>query len=416
MSASHILVTHRKFVNRTKSVIDEWNEVLVLDRRELFTVISVALLIVPIMLTAGCLDSGDDNGGPAPGEPYKIGVILPLTGYISFIAEDMKRGMDLAVQKVNDDGGIEGHKIVLVYEDSKLDPTQTISVMKKLSDVDGVPIVIGAVASTNTIPIVPMAEENKVVLLSAASTHSELSGSSDYFFRVVPPDSIQGPESARIAYDTLGVKKVAIIYENNDYGVGLKKLFEKEFKDKGGQIVGTSESYESGATSFSTQVAKTLSASPELIYLPGYPREQAQVIRELDVQGYTGKILASEAFETKEVFAVGGDAVDGVYLMKPDSDRSRKAYQDFATAYKKKYGEDPGSFSDYAYDAVLVAVQSIEVAGYDGPKIKTHMASAKFTNTATRDIEFNDQGDVTSGTYNLFVAKISDQSFMPYEI
>jgi branched-chain amino acid transport system substrate-binding protein len=396
--------------------MDEMDEVLVLERRELFTVLSVTLLIIPIMFTAGCLNSPDDNGGPAPGDPYKIGVILPLTGYISFIAEDMKKGMDLAAKEINDEGGIDGHKIVLVYEDSKLDPTQTISVMKKLTQVDGVPIVIGAVASTNTIPIVSMAEEEKVVLLSAASTHSELSGSSKYFFRVVPSDAIQGPESARIAYETLGAKKVAIIYENNDYGVGLKKLFEKEFKSKGGQIVGTPESYESGATSFSTQVAKTLSANPDLIYLPGYPREQAQVIRELDVQGFTGKILASEAFETKEVFAVGGDAVDGVFLMKPDSDRTRKVYQDFSTAFKAKYNEDPGSFSDYAYDAIMVAAQSIKDAGYDGAKIKTNMATAKFTNTATREIEFNDQGDVTTGTYNLFVAKVSDQSFTPYGV
>jgi branched-chain amino acid transport system substrate-binding protein len=390
--------------------------VVFLEHRAVYTICSIIILTFACIFSSGCLEGDNNgNGGPAAGEPYKIGVILPLTGYISFIAQDMKKGMDLAASEINKDGGINGHKISLIYEDSKLDPTQTISVMKKLIDVDGVPFVIGAVASTNTIPIVPMAEEGKVVLLSAASTHSELSGSSPYFFRVVPSDAIQGPESARIAYDTLGSKKAAIIYENNDYGVGLKNLFKSSFESKGGQIVGKSQSYESGGTSFSTQVANILSANPDLIYLPGYPREQAQVVRELDVQGYDGLILASEAFETKEVFAVGQDSVDGVYLMKPASDRSRQTYQDFLSAYKKKFSEDPGSFSDYAYDSVMVATKAIEEKGYKGEELKNYLKTAKFTNTATRDIEFDDKGDVASGSYSLFVANYATKTFTPYE-
>ncbi len=368
------------------------------------------LVIIPAVILAGCLGGTPPPDNPKEG-PIKIGIILPYTGQISFVATSMERGYDLAVDQINSRGGIDGRKVVLLKEDDKLDATIAIQAMKKLAG-DKVPIVIGSVASGTTIPLVPIAEQNSIVLLSAASTNDRLSGSSPYFFRNIPSDGIQGPESAKIASEKLGAKKVAIVYQNNDYGVGLKNLFSEAFKAKGGTIV-ASEGFEGGDVSFSTQVATAIAGGPELIYLPGYPLEQARIIKEARTQGFTGKFLASEAFGGDQVFQVGGDAVEGTYVMKPAVVPGRTVYSQFATAYKNKYGVEPEFFSDYAYDAVIIAVEAIDKAGYEGPKIQAHLAATdtKFTTTVTREVQFDAEGDVVGGTYSLFIAK--NEAFEP---
>jgi len=378
------------------------------------------LFVLALVLVAGCV--GGKPGGPGDGNAsetgassetgtVRVGVILPLTGQLAALAENMKKGMNLARDEINSAGGIQGKKLELVYRDSRLDATEGVKVMRELA-AQGIPIVIGAVASSVTIPAVTIADEEKVVLLSAASTNPSLSGASPYFFRVVPSDAIQGPYSAEVAYNRLGARRVSIIYENNDYGVGLKNAFTERFKELGGEITGV-QAFESGQSDFTTIAANTISQKPELVYIPGYYKEQALAIKELRKQGYQGRIITSEAFENQESFKIGGPSINGTVMMKPAPDTQRARYKEFEKAYQKAYGTPPGSYSDYAYDAVKIAARAIQEAGYNGPAIQRYLRKARFTDTITRDIAFDENGDITTGGYSAFIANSTSKTFDP---
>jgi branched-chain amino acid transport system substrate-binding protein len=367
---------------------------------------ALLLMVVLVAMFSGCV------GEKPVEESYKVGVILPLTGQIASIAESMKNGMELAVEEINAAGGIGGRKVELVYADSKLDATEGVKVTRKLIEVDGVPVIIGGVASTITLAAVPVAEQSKVVMLSAASTNPKLSGKSQYFFRIVASDAKQGAVGAEFAYDRFGARRAAIIYENNDYGIGLREVFEQRFKELGGEVVAV-ESYESGASDFSTQISKVKAANPDFLYLPGYYKENALIVKTAKQNNLSVNMITSEAFENKDIFELAPDAVEGVYFTKPAPDMSTDNWQRFREAFKAKYNSEPTSYSDYAYDAVYIVTEAIDKGGYSGDAIREYLRTHSFPDRATGNISFDENGDLKVGGFSLWVVR--NQSFEPAE-
>ncbi|MCK4458341.1 MAG: ABC transporter substrate-binding protein [Methanosarcinales archaeon] len=131
-------------------------------------------------------------------DEIRIGAILPLTGEAAEYGEDAKLGIDLAVEEINAAGGINGKRIQVVYEDSQATPSQGVSAIQKLTTVDKVPVIIGAMASSVTLAIAPIAEENKVVLLSPASSAPQITEAGDYIFRTEFSDAYGGKAQAEL--------------------------------------------------------------------------------------------------------------------------------------------------------------------------------------------------------------------------
>jgi branched-chain amino acid transport system substrate-binding protein len=180
-----------------------------------------AVLLLAVIAGACLQDTQSDE--------IKIGAILPLTGEAAEYGEDAKLGIDLAVEEINAAGGINGKMIQVVYEDSQATPSQGVAAIQKLITVDKVPVIIGAMASSVTLAIAPIAEENKVVLLSPASTAPQITEAGDYIFRNEVSDAYGGKAQAELTWDELGIKNVAILCINNDYGVGTADTFKKNF-------------------------------------------------------------------------------------------------------------------------------------------------------------------------------------------
>lgn len=389
-------------------------------------VIIVIVILIAAVVLSGILQNPSSGGGGGGTSGFKgkitIGAILPLTGQIASIAQNMKNGIDLAVEEINAKGGINQYKLEVIYGDDRLDPQQGVAEMSRLVG-SGVQVVVGAVSSTITSSCLQTASDDKVVLLSPASTYKGLTIDNtggtpkrkcEFFFRDLPNDVIQGSKAGQTVKDVLQCTKVAIIYENNDYGIGLKDEFTNKFTSIGGQIAGSPQSFDVGVTDFKSQVLNAVGANPELIYVPGHYREIALIVKEARSQGFTGKILASEAYECDEVFTVGGSAVDGVFFMKPTTDLGRSLHQNFVTNYTSKCGKPPAAFSDFAYDAVVIAANSIKNAGNDGDKVRDYMNTHTFTNAVTRDVQFDSFGDVKNADYSLYITKYTDKNFVPY--
>jgi len=325
----------------------------------------------------------------------KIGAILPLTGDAAKWGETSKNGINLAMEEINKAGGINGMKVKIIYEDDQGRVKAATDAMTKLSTVDKVPLVIGTLFSSATLAIAPIAEKNKVVLLSPASTAPKITEAGDYIFRNCASDIFEGKAMSHFAHDTLNLKKIAVIYINNDYGVGLKNVFEAEFQRSGGKIV-VSESFEQGATDFRTQLTKIKASNPEAIYMPGYPPEMARILRQAKELGIITQFLSIVIFEDPKILEIAGNAAEGtifssrVYDPKSEETVVRK----FVDAYIAKYGSEPDIYAGLAYDAMKIAALAIERGRVKSDGIKKSLYGVKDFPGVTGTTTLDKNGDV----------------------
>ena len=253
-------------------------------------------------------------------DTIKIGAAFALSGSIAVYGEGFKKCIDLAVEEINAKGGIKGKKIEIVYEDNKSNPKDCVTAVRKLITVDKVPVIFGPAGSSNFMATAPVAQENKVVLISAQGAAVGLTKAGDYIFRVFPSDTLQGPHLAKLAMSK-GYKKVPVMYVNNDWGLGLK-------------------------------------GTPPAIVNLTYINEGAVQFKQAFEMGIKTQWLCGSAARAPKMVELAGKAAEGVIGTYPSVPQNTKAYQAFKEAYKKKYGDDKiPIFGDYNYDMVYVTAR-----------------------------------------------------------
>ena len=371
-------------------------------------IVGAVIVIVLAAFAGACLDKQ-----PTESEEIKIGAILPLTGEAAKYGEDAKLGIDLAVEEINAAGGIKGKKIQVVYEDSQAAPSQGVAAIQKLVTVDKVPVIIGAMASSVTLAIAPIAEENKVVLLSPASTAPQITEAGDYIFRNEVSDAYGGKAQAELTWDELGIRNVAILYINNDYGVGTIDTFKKNFESYGGNITAI-EVFEQGATDFRTQLTKIKDSNPDAIFLVGY-KEVILILKQAKELGIETQILSSTMFEDPEILEKVGDLAEGVIYVyyggfDPESDEEQ--VETFISDLAEKYGREPGHYTAESYDAMKLISVAIEKGGYNSEEIKNALYDIKDYQGLAGSISFDENGDVIK---LVTLKTVKDGKFVKYE-
>lgn len=344
-----------------------------------------ALMVLTIALTAiaipGCQTKGE----------IKIGAVLPLTGDAGVWGQDTKTGIDLAVDLINEAGGINGRQVRVVYEDSKADPQTGVSAFRKLITVDKVQYVIDNSISSVTLAMAPIAEENKVVLLATGATAPSISDAGDFIFRIWNSDAIEGQILASYVFDSLETKRVAILYINNDYGLGLRDVFTDAFK---GEVV-AQETYDQGTNDFRTQLAKILKESPEAIYLVGYPQECSSILRQAKELGFNGiwlgTVVMLDATVIKAVQQTGFEMYNPVPVFPEDVEEHVVA---FLEAFQEKYGKEAPILSKVGYDAVYLFKIAAELEGLKGSQIQKGLIQIENYPGISGVIEFDENGDV----------------------
>jgi branched-chain amino acid transport system substrate-binding protein len=259
------------------------------------------ILIVIILVIFGIRASQ----APKPMGQVKIGVIIPLTGDASLYGQSVKKGIDLAVEKAAKDYGVS---FEVIYEDSKLDPKLAVLALQKLISVDGVKYVIGF-SSGETLAMCKIADSNKTVLISSASSPDVTTNCGDYTFRNFPSDTYQGKELA-VKISEKGYKKVGVLYISNSYGVGLKDEFVKNFP---GNISGI-ESHESSGSDFKTQLTKLKATYPDALVLISQIVEGSIVLKEKTDLDFKIPVFASETMKDPNLFKVNTESLSDLYI------------------------------------------------------------------------------------------------------
>jgi len=376
------------------SIVKSWKWLLVL-----------ALFVGAI---AGCANKTPT----AKTTPIKIGAILPLSGDSATYGKSLKEGMDLALDQTNKGNGINGRKLVVVYEDDAGKPTSGVNAFNKLISVDKVPMVIGGMFSAVTLAIAPVAESQKIVLLSPTSSAIELTKAGDYIFRIYPSDSYDGVFLADFATNKLKAKRISIIALQAASTSAITQVFSEKYKSHGGEILST-EFYKEGDNDFRGQLMKAEKGNPDVIFIPGYLKEMATLLRQAKELGIKGKFLSISTFYDPKILQLAGNAAEGVIFSSPMFDPKGTApeVQSLVRAFKRKYGQDPDILAGYGYDVVGVAALALRTRDTSSESIKRNLYAIKDYPGVTGRTSFDRNGDVTKA---LRVMQVKNGKFVPF--
>jgi branched-chain amino acid transport system substrate-binding protein len=320
-----------------------------------------------IGLFAGC-GSASTSGSAGGSDEIKIGVVMPLTGAVATFGQSGKNGLTLLQDQINSKGGINGKKVSFVFGDDENKPASAVSVGQKLINDDKVVAIVGPLTSTCANSLAPIAQQNKIPMVSGTATNPKVTQAGDFIFRTCFIDPFQGTVIAKFAASDLNAKTAAILYDNgNDYSKGLADFFKKSFEEAGGKIV-ASETYTTNDQDFNAQLTKMKSSNPDVLLLPDYYQTVGLIAKQAKSIGLKTTFLGGDGWDSADLFKVGGDAVNGAYFSDHYSpDDTTPDVVQFISDYKAKYNSVPDAMAALNYDAGKVLVQAIQSAGKTDP-------------------------------------------------
>ncbi len=304
-------------------------------------------------------------------EGARVGALIPLTGGLQAYGEGSLNGMRLAVKEINEAGGVLGGELELVVGDTQTRAQPAIDAAMRLVSVDGVAGILGALSSGNTIPVATtVAKPNQIPQISNASTAPAITtlDDDDFLFRTAPSDAYQGVVLADLV-QSAGIDSVAVLYVNNDYGVGLAEAFAANY----GGTVTSSAAFEPNKASYRGELQSVASGGPEALLLIAYPDDGGLLIlRQSLEEGFFDKFVFTDGMKTAQlVDDIGAEFMNGMFGTAAASVES-DASATFAAAYEAEFGElPPLPYIDNAYDAAMIMALAIEQAGStDGTAIR----------------------------------------------
>ncbi|MCX7784924.1 MAG: ABC transporter substrate-binding protein [candidate division WOR-3 bacterium] len=313
--------------------------------------------------------------GPKEGNIIKIGLIVPITGDVKTFGESVRNSVLLAIEEVNLKGGINGKQLKVITADDKNDPTEAANACSKLINQDKVKFIIGSVASKSSIPLSEICQQAKVVMITPTSTNPKVTvrdngERKDYIFRACFIDPFQGTVAAKFAIENLKAKTSAILYDiSNDYVKGLAEFYKDAFTKLGGKI-SVYESYGKDDVDFSALLTKVKAENPDVLFIPDYYNKVGLIVKQARALGIKSVFLGGDGWDSPEMTKIAGDAINGGYFTNHYSPQDpRPEVQEWVQKYEKKYGAKPDALATLGYDATLLLIEGIRLAGKDDPAL-----------------------------------------------
>ncbi len=307
-----------------------------------------------------------------------IGEFASLTGGSASFGQSSHKGTQLAFEELNAAGGVLGKKLKLITEDDQSLSGQPATIVRKLITQDKVIAVLGEVASSKSLEAAPLCQQNKVPMISPASTNPKVTEVGDYVFRICFIDPFQGTVMSKFALGK-GFKKVAVLTDvKQDYSVGLAEFFVKHFSANGGEVV-KDQKYSTGDKDFKAQLTSIKAAKPDAIFVPGYYGEVALIARQAKQLGIKVPLLGGDGWVGDSLLKVAGTALDGSFFSSHFSAEDKApATQDFVKKYQAKFGAVPDDMAALGYDSAMILADAIKRAGStDGAKLRDAIAATK---------------------------------------
>ena len=328
---------------------------------------------------SGCKPSAEQTA--ADNQVIKVGEFASLTGSEASFGQTSHDGTVLAIEDINNAGGVLGKKLELITEDDQSKDGESATAVKKLISRDKVVAILGEVASKRSLEAAQICQQYKVPQISPSSTNPKVTQTGDYIFRVCFIDPFQGTVMANFALKTLKVKKVALLTDvGSTYSVGLADFFKAGFTAGGGEII-AEQKFTSDDKDFKAQLTAIRATEPEAIFIPAYYSQVTLIALQARELGITVPLFGGDGWEAPELTQGPGAAaaLEGCFFsthFSPEQDAPK--IKKFVAEYQKRFGSVPNAMSALGYDSVLALVDAITRAGSsDSAKIRDALATVK---------------------------------------
>ena len=360
----------------------------------------IGLLTVLVTTLAACGEDEDEGDG----EPFRIGVMESLTGPGETYGQVANNAKQLAVAQINEAGGINGRMLELVVEDSKCSAQDAITAFKKLTDVDGVKIILGTSCSGAMLGAAPLAEAAGVVMFSGLATNPDIAEAGDYIFRTAMNDAQLGIDTGNVLWAD-GIRKLATINESTDYAEGVRRASVAQFEKLGGEVV-AAEQYASDTTDFRSQLTKLLNENPDAIHIAAQGEfSGGTIVKQIRELGYEGSIYSEVVPIGSEALGIAGDAATGLKAITADLDPANDKAQEVLGSYRDRYGQVTLPwYLGSAYDDVYITAECLKRTDddQDADGFRDCLYEITWSGSIGTDYSFDDKGEVV-GLSNVVV-------------
>lgn len=292
-----------------------------------------------------------------------LGAILPLTGSSASIGEDQRRGIELAVEQVNAHGGVNGQPLHVIVEDSAENPVTGLNAVRKLTQVNHVPLVMGSFSSSVTIPVGEYLVRNHLLHINISGTSTDIRKIGATSWSVIGLDSLSAAFSAKDVYQ-LGYRKVAFIAPQGAYGQGMADQFTRAFEKAGGKVVAR-VLYTSGQPSYRSELEQVSRSQPQAYVYTSYGQDAIVINREawelgLNKTPWYGMYLTMAIAGSPAQYTNGQQ---GMEVAGIDKQIANGHGVNYSSLYQEKFHEKPRSvYGSYAWDSVMLAAAAIDKA------------------------------------------------------
>ncbi len=365
--------------------------------RELFRkrVVAFGLLAVLAALAAIACNGGDGESS-ASEETFRIGVMESATGPGETYGRVAIQAKQMAVAEINAAGGINGRMLELVVEDEKCNAQDSITAYNKLTDVDGVKIILGTSCSGAMLGAAPLAEKDGVVLFSGLATNPDIANAGDYVFRTSMNDAQVGIDTGNVLWAD-GIRTLATITESTDYAEGVRRASVAQFEKRGGQIVAV-ERYASDVTDFRSQLTKLMGQSPDAIHIAAQSEfTGGTIVKQARELGYNGPIYGDIVVIGTTALEIAGDAATGVKGIIADLDPANAKAKEVLANFRSQYGYITLAwYLGSAYDDVYIAAECLKKTGddQDADGFRDCLYDITWSGVIGEDYSFDSDGEV----------------------
>ena len=308
---------------------------------------AAALAAVAALATAAALPTA-----AAAQETLKFGLAMPLTGSQSSYGRDQIKAAEWGVADINAKGGVNGRKLEMIVLDTQADPTVGINAVNRLINVDKVPVFVTAWSAVVK-AVAPIANREKVLELSIGANAPEISKLGDYVYTAFPLADVDVTALANYTFKTLGKKRVAVVYTNNDSGIEAARHYRSVFEKAGGQVVAF-EAYDPKATDFTGTLLKVRTANPEMIHLHGLVADMPLVIAQMRQLGMKQRVTTyAGGYNPQMVEKAGKGAEELIVTSLAPNEQQNKNVGPYIERWKKAENRIPNGlpYTQYLYDA-----------------------------------------------------------------
>lgn len=349
------------------------------------------------------------------GEEVYIGWYGPLTGAQKQYGDTLKAATEIAVEDINNNGGIlDGKTLVVDYFDDQNDPNEAVTIANNIVNEDKYSAVVGSFGTAPTMAAYPIFEDAQILNYSPSASHADLTSQGDYIFRNYLTQAVECKQYADFVYNELDIKSIAILNSNDDYGNNVAELFTKEYEALGGVVTSTQSYVPGQTTDFSPLISSAKESDPEAFYPIAFYEELASILQQADSLEFDVTRVLPSNVVTQGLIDLAGESAEGAYLMSaynPDSDSEEqiRVYE----AYEEKTSQEGDLYVMLAYDTLHQTATAIDEAGTtDSVAVRDTLAGMQDYEGIAESYGMNEIGDAQR---SLFPLMIEGGQFVTYK-